>query len=182
MVACEVHAGVADDFARRQERDPDRRICARARRTRHEHRRSGRGSHPAALPADPDDLDRLHPRSGAAVDRDRRRRGESAVARHGGFRRDARVDDARVPVFFIAVREVAGRSVASAPGATPKRAAPQATAADQTRVASRTRYGSRKRWVAQRRSRRQWRRADRSCESRDTTRSQPSVDLPEPHV
>ena len=59
--------------------------------------RRGRGDAPA-LPADPDDLDRLHPGRGAAADGDRRRCGQPAVAGHGGLWRDDRLDAARDPV------------------------------------------------------------------------------------
>ena len=60
-------------------------------------RRRGRGDAPA-LPAHRDDLDCLYPGRGAAADGERRRRGQPAVAGHGGLWRDARLDPGRDPV------------------------------------------------------------------------------------
>ena len=57
-----------------------------------EHRRvRGRGG-ARPLPADPDDLVRLHPRRGAAGARDRRRRQRAHLDRHHGVLRHDRVD------------------------------------------------------------------------------------------
>ena len=65
-----------------QERDPDRRGGARtARRGPADHGRRARGG-PRPLPADPDDVLRLHPRRAAAGVRDRRRRQRAQVDRH----------------------------------------------------------------------------------------------------
>ena len=80
---------------RRQELHPDRRVRrAAARSGPVDHRRGDRsGPHPAA--ADPDDVDRLHPRRAAAGLRHRRRRRVAPIRRHDGGRRHARLD---VPV------------------------------------------------------------------------------------
>ena len=50
----------ADDRARREECDPHRRVCARTQSGRDAHGRGGGGGGAAALPADLDDLDRVH--------------------------------------------------------------------------------------------------------------------------
>ena len=68
---------------RGEERDPDRRVRGA---TRHEEGLSpcggrGRGG-AAALPADPDDVARVHPRRAAARDLDRRGRRRAALGRH----------------------------------------------------------------------------------------------------
>ena len=72
---------------RREERDPDRRVRGdeEARGPVDRGRRGGGGA--AALPADPDDLARLHPRRAAARVLDRRRRRRAPFGRH---RRDGR--------------------------------------------------------------------------------------------
>ena len=53
----------------------------------------GRSDAPA-LPADPDDLDRVHSGRGAVADGHRSGSGQPAIAGHGGLRRDARLDAA----------------------------------------------------------------------------------------
>ena len=77
------------DRARRQERDPDRRICdaGAARRARRRRRRALRRA--GAVPRGDDDLVRVHPRLGAAVDRRRRRGRDPARGRHLGVFRHA---------------------------------------------------------------------------------------------
>ena len=76
--------------ARRQERDPDRRVRApgRGARARPVRGRDRGRTHPAA--PDPDDLVRVHSGRGAAHARDRRRRRDAPVARHRGVLRHAR--------------------------------------------------------------------------------------------
>ena len=77
-----------------QELDPDRRVReAPARGGRQPRRRRARGRGDP-LPAGADDGVRVHPRRGAARDRDRRGRRRAALARHGGVRRHARRDAA----------------------------------------------------------------------------------------
>src|SRR5581483_7267934 len=73
--------------SRREERDPDRRVRLAEAPRRAVALGRGDGSRAAALPADPDDLARLHPRGRAArlLARRRRRR-----ARRGRHRRDGR--------------------------------------------------------------------------------------------
>ena len=83
----------AADRAVGQERDPDRRGRARAARARRQAAAGsgGRGG-AGAVPADPDDVVRLHPRRGAAGGRHRRRRQRPQVDRHHGVLRHARLD------------------------------------------------------------------------------------------
>ena len=78
-----------------QERDPDRRVRPRAEgRRRLDHRRLGEGRE-APVPADPDDLVRLHPRDRPAGLGPRGRRREPPGPRHGRLRRDDRRDGPR---------------------------------------------------------------------------------------
>ena len=56
------------------------------------------------LPADPDDVDRLHPQRRAAGDRHRRRRQRAQVDRHHGVHRHDRLDVPRRAVRAVAVR------------------------------------------------------------------------------
>ena len=80
------------DGAVREERDPDRGVRARAARFGQGHpgcrARSGAG----ALPADRDDVARLHSRRRAARARERRRRQRPRLDRHHGVHRHDRVD------------------------------------------------------------------------------------------
>ena len=82
----------AADRAVGQERHPDRRVGARAQGVRRQadHRGRGRGG-ADALPPDPHDLVRLHPRRGAAGAGHRRRRQRPQVDRHRGVQRHARL-------------------------------------------------------------------------------------------
>ena len=80
------------DRACGEERHPDRRIRQAASRGRPLGRRGGDGGGAAAPAADPDDRLRLHLRRAAADVRERRGRGEPAVARHGRVRRHGRGD------------------------------------------------------------------------------------------
>src|SRR5690606_24556529 len=84
--------------ARRQERDPDRRVRAPGRGARPRSVRRGRrgGAHAAA--PDPHDLVRFHPRGGTAHARHRGRRRDAPVARHRRVLRHARRDPVRAPV------------------------------------------------------------------------------------
>ena len=76
--------------ARRQERDPDRRVRAAGRGARARPLRGrDRGRTNQAAP-DPDDLVRVHSRRGAADAGDRRGRRDAPVARHRGVLRHAR--------------------------------------------------------------------------------------------
>src|SRR5580704_7393527 len=85
----------AADRARRQERHPDRRGGARRPQGRGQaDRRGRRRGRPHALPADPDDLVRLHPGRGAAGDGNRRRR---ELAHFAGPRRVQRHDRLDLP-------------------------------------------------------------------------------------
>jgi AcrB/AcrD/AcrF family protein len=78
-----------------EERHPDRRVRGdEARAGAVGVGRRGRGG-AAALPADPDDLARLHPRGAAARDLDRRRRRRARVGGHGRHGRDAGGDLSR---------------------------------------------------------------------------------------
>src|SRR5690606_4119987 len=78
------------------ERDPDRRVRAPGRGAARAEPGRSRGPGGAHAPAaDPDDQLRVHPRLGAAGDRDRRRRGAAPGARHRGVLRHARGDRLR---------------------------------------------------------------------------------------
>ena len=82
----------------------------------------------AALPPDPDDLDRLHPRRRAAGDRDRRRRQRAQVDRHHGVHRHDRLDLPGGAVRAVAVRrDPALRGMAEGRKAKP---GPQTVAAE----------------------------------------------------
>ena len=103
------------DRAVGQERHPDRRSGDRAARARTQAAAGIRGRGGAgAIPPDPDDLVRLHPRRGAAGAGDRRRRQRPQVDRHHGVLRHDRLDLPRGAVradvlcHGAAVRELAG--------------------------------------------------------------------------
>ena len=112
------------DRARQQECDPDRRICARATRARAwtildaavEAAR-------LQVPADSDDVFRLHPGRAAACPRDRRRRRRAQIDRHRGVQRHDRLHLSRglfVPSFYVVLQRFEERRRrAAAPGARP---------------------------------------------------------------
>ena len=98
----------AADRARRQERHPDRRGRARRPQGRGQaHRRGRRRSRPHALPADPDDLVRLHPGRGAAGDRHGRRRELPHLARPRRVQRHDRLDLPRRAVRAVVLHRAA---------------------------------------------------------------------------
>src|SRR5215831_13205831 len=80
------------DGAFGQERDPDRRVRARAARRRQADPGCGDRGSAGALSPDRDDVTRLHPRRRAARARERRRRQRTRVDRHYGVHRDDRLD------------------------------------------------------------------------------------------
>ena len=75
-----------------QELDPDRRVREAPPRGGREPRRRGARGGRDPLPPGGDDGVRVHPRRGAARDRERRRRRGAPLARHGRVRRHARRD------------------------------------------------------------------------------------------
>jgi hypothetical protein len=77
---------------RREKRDPDRRIRAAQARGRDVGVGRSGGSRAAAVPADPDDVARFHPRRAAARDLHRRRRRRPGVGGHWRDGRHARGD------------------------------------------------------------------------------------------
>ena len=94
----------ASDRAVGEERHPDRRVRARAPRSRQADRGSRGGSRTRPLPADPDDLVRLHPGRPAAGPGHRRRRQRARFDRHRGVHRHARLDLHRDPVRAVVLR------------------------------------------------------------------------------
>ena len=104
------------DRALGQERHPDRRGGARAPHARGQVDRRGRGrSRARALPADPDDVVRVHPRRRAAGGRERRRRQRPQIDRHHGVQRHDRFDLPCGPVRAVVFRgHAALRGMASA--------------------------------------------------------------------
>jgi NodT family efflux transporter outer membrane factor (OMF) lipoprotein len=78
------------DRPARQERDPDRRVRRASARGRPQRARCRRRGRTAAAAADPDDLARVHRRSRAALDRERRRRDLEPHDRRRDDRRDGR--------------------------------------------------------------------------------------------
>ena len=107
-------------------------VALRAARARRQAAAGIRGRGGArAVPADPDDVVRLHPRRGAAGAGDRRRRQRAQVDRHHGVLRHARLDLPRRAVRAdvlrrgAAVRELAGGAEERKAGA---QAVPQAPA------------------------------------------------------
>ena len=91
------------DRPRGEERHPDRRIRQTAPRGRLARRRGRNGGGATAPAADPDDRLRLHLRRAAAYVRERRGRGQPAVAWHGRLRRHGRCDfaDADLRACFL---------------------------------------------------------------------------------
>ena len=81
--------------ARGQERDPDRGVRAREGARGDGARAGGARGGEAALPADPHDGLRVHPRRGAAAHGERRRRRGAQGDGDGGLQRHARGDDHR---------------------------------------------------------------------------------------
>ena len=79
-------------------------VARELRQRRQGHRRSRRRGGACAVPADPDDLVRLHPRRRAAGARDRRRRQRAQVDRHHRVHRHARLDLPRRAVRAVVLR------------------------------------------------------------------------------
>jgi HAE1 family hydrophobic/amphiphilic exporter-1 len=100
---CSDRAGAADR-AVRQERDPDRRVRARAARRRQEHPVVRRGGRARPLPADPDDVVRVHFRRVPAGGGERRRGQRACLDRDHGLHRDDRLDLPGRPVRAFVLR------------------------------------------------------------------------------
>ena len=99
---------------RGEERHPDRRVRGAEAPRRLSRVGGGAGSGAAALPADPDDLARVHPRRAAAGDLDRRRRRRAPL---GGHRRDGRHAGGDLPRDLLRADVLPRAGGSQAPGA-----------------------------------------------------------------
>src|SRR5690606_12482912 len=117
------------------ERDPDRRVRAPGRgAARAEPGRGGGAGGPHAPAADPDDQLCVHPRLGAAGDRDRCRRRAAPGARHRGVLRHARCDRLRPRVHADVLRRQPQPRPADRRAARPVAAGPPRSPVDPSRI------------------------------------------------